>query len=263
MPRKNNPGCPCCTTSTKVCVTACGSLPVVGASITLRASSTGPVLYSCTTPSTGCCTFATSGSYYLTVRVSGSVVYAATRTLPANGTTTIGLGSSGFVCCGGYAIPQVMTLTDLAGSLSLCYDSTDGLLVPTWYGGHAVTRLSSTVTTPNNICTVAAPTNGPVRVCYQLTCNAGSSPVFQLTRSWSYVFAPAATWFQDPTGFTACRYCITAPPPQCGNPLTDTASGSANPSSPSPFAISFVMADAGGNATSDPIGSGDTVAISS
>lgn len=251
--------------SDTICVTACSGLPVGGASVTIQATSTGPILFSGTTDSGGCValTGIAPGSYYVTITTNGSVVYAYQRTI-ASGTNTIALGSSGFVCCGGYAIPQVLTLTDADGSLNFEYDSVDGLTTPTWYGGHAVTRMSSTITTPNNICTVTSPTDGPVRVCYMMTCNAGSSPVFQLTRSWSFVDgSTGAVWYQDTTGFTPGRYCITAPPPECGNPNTDTATGASNPSSTSPFAISFAMSDATTNATSDPIGSGDTVAISS
>jgi len=241
-------------TGTKLCVTACGNVPVSGAAITLLSGS--QVVATATTGADGCCQLPVSGTYTVQVAIGDKVVFDAARTLLSGGTTSLSVGSTGLVCCGGYAIPQVLTLTDAIGTISLVYDSTDGLFVPTWFGGHAVARLSSTVTTPNNICTTQPPTEGPVRVCYQLTCNAGQSPTFNLTRSWSWVYrqgnAPPI-WFQDPTGFSSGQYCITAPPLLCGNPLTDTASFGANPAPGGPFALSGSPAPAAGNATSDPI----------
>ncbi len=248
-----------------ICVTGCyPAQPIGGASVTILATSTGPVLFSGTTSAAGCLaiTGISPGSYYVSIAFGGSTVYASSIHL-AGGVNTIDIGSSGLVCCGGYAIPQNLYLTDAAGTISLIYDSTDGLYLPTWFGGHAVTQLSSTVTTPNNICTSQAPTMGPVRVCYQMTCNAGQNPVFKITRSWSWVYGPsnAPIWFQDPTGFTAGRYCITAPPPQCGNPLTDTAAFGVNPASASPFSLSGTPVATASNATTDPVGG--SVAITS
>jgi hypothetical protein len=252
----------CCGCSQSLCVTACGGIPLVGASVTIQATSTGPALFSGTTGPTGCVKLngVGAGSFYVTVTYGGSVVFQNTLTL-SSGTTNLGV-SQGVVCCGAYVIPYNLTLTDAAGPISLVYDSTDGLYVPTWFGGHAVTRPSSTVTTPNNICTAQPPTYGPVRVCYQMTCNAGQSPTFNVTRSWSWVYQQGTDpiWFQDPTGFSPGQYCITAPPAMCGNPLTDTASCGADPSAGGGFALSCTPAPAAGNSTSDPIGG--TVAVS-
>jgi hypothetical protein len=249
----------CCGCGDSICVTACGNIPVVGATVELQASSSGPVLFTGTTGPNGCVAVPYAGSYYLTVTYGGSVVYQAQTTL-SSGATNLNV-SQEIVCCGGYAIPWDLTLTDAEGSISLVYDSTDGLSVPTWFAGHAATRLSSTVSTPNNICTADPPTEGPVRICYQMTCNGGSSPAFNLTRSWSFLpSSNGPVWYQDPTGFSPGQYCTTAPPPLCGNPLTDTASDTENPTTGSPFAISFSPVDASGNSTSDPIGG--TVAIS-
>jgi hypothetical protein len=252
----------CCGSGQSLCVHACGSLPLAGASVTIQATSTGPVLFSGTTGSGGCValTGVGAGSFYLTITY-GSTLYRATTTL-SSGTTTLSVGSSGLVCCGGYAIPQDLTLTDAAGSIGFAWAASSS--PPTWYGGHAVQQPSSTITTPDGICTPAPPSLGPVRVCYQMTCNSGQDPTFTVIRSWSWVYQQSPNppiWFQDPTGFSPGQYCVTAPPPSCGNPLTDTASYGATPASGSAFALSGTPAPAPGNATSDPIGG--TVAISS
>ncbi len=249
------------TVGTRICVTACGNLPVPGATITLL-SGTRNIATSTTGPD-GCSQFLVAGTYTVQVAIGGTVAYEGLQTLPSGGTTTISAGSSGLICCGGYAIPQVLTLTDAEGTIQLVYDSTDGLYLPTWFGGHAVTRLSSTVTTPNNICTAQPASQGPVRVCYQMTCNAGQNPTFKITRSWSWVYQQSNTpiWFQDPTGFTPGRYCITAPPPQCGNPLTDTAAFGTNPLPGGPFALSGSPTPTASNATSDPIGGSIAISV--
>jgi hypothetical protein len=257
-------GCGCCTTT--LCVTACGNVPLVGASVTIQSGgSTGPVVFSGTTGSGGCVPVPISGpGYYTTISASGSS-WQGSPTYPAGGTLTIEVGSSVAICCGGYAIPTGLTLTDAAGSLALDYCSGCSGTYPTWTGGHAVQQVSCTISTPNNICIANAPSMGPVRVCYQMTCVAGQSPTFSLQRSWSWVYQQSGQtpiWFQDPTGFSPGQYCITEPPTICGNPLTDTVSGSADPSSDSPFAISFdpTSYSPDPTATADPVGG--SVAIS-
>jgi hypothetical protein len=66
---------------------------------------------------------------------------------------------------------------------------------PIWCGGHAVERLSCSITLPNNIC-VAAPANQrPVTVCY-----AGQNPTFQIQRLWSWVYQQGTLsliWYQE------------------------------------------------------------------
>jgi hypothetical protein len=242
-----------------ICVTACSSVPVYGAVVEILSGST--VVASCTTGSTGCCTLPVCGTYTVQVTFGGTVQYSASRTLSSGGTTTIALGSSGLVCCGGFMIPQTLTLTDAAGSVSFVYDP--NYEFPLWTGGHAVQGLSSTVATPNNVCIVASPNQGPVRVCYQMICNAGTTPKFSVQRSWSWVYQQGTLtpiWYQDPSGFTPGQFCITAPPAICGSPLTDTASFTANPTSSSPFVLSGTPAVASSNATSDPVGG--SIAIS-
>src|SRR5262249_26722667 len=212
---------------TTICVGACGDLPVYGAVITVLFGSN--VVATCTTGSNGCCQLPIAGTYRVQVTVGGTLEYSATRTLPAGGTTTISLGSnSGLVCCGGYAIPQVLRLTDAAGSLTFVYDP--NYFYPLWTGRHHVQRQSCSVTTPNNICIVARPSQGPVRVCYQMICHAGQNPTFAVQRSWSWVYQQGTLtpiWYQDDSGFAPGQFCITAPPAICGNPLTDTPSFSA------------------------------------
>lgn len=251
--------CPGCGCGTKICVVVCGSIPLVGAVVSIYTS--GVLIDSCTMDSTGCCTLDDSGTFLLQVTVSGTVVYSANRTL-AGGTINIALGGSDtYVCCGGYAIPASLTLTDAAGSLSFVYYPSS--FYPTWYGGHAVTRSSCSVTTPNNICVAADPSYGPVRVCYQMICYAGSDPTFDLQRSWSWVYEPGTLtpiWYQDPSGFVAGQPCTTGPPAMCGSPHTDVSTDDENPTSTNPFAISFNPTPAVSNYTSDPVGG--TVAIS-
>ncbi len=245
---------------TTVCVTACSpAVPIYGVTVTLLSGST--TVASGTTGSGGCITFPVSGTYTVQVRMGGTLVYSGSRTLPPGGTTTIAISTTGIVCCGGYAIPQNMTLTDAAGSISFIYYPNS--FSPTWYGGHAVTLLSSSATTPNNVCIVAAPSQGPVRVCYMMTCQSGSSPVFSVQRSWSWVYQQGTLtpiWYQDSTGFIAGQPCATSPPAACGSPHTDTSTFSANPAAGSAFALSGTPASSAGNATSDPVGG--SIAIS-
>lgn len=249
----------CCCKGTTICVKICTTVAVVGATVAIYTGST--LVASCVTGSNGCCTIDATGTYTLTVTVSGTVVYSASRTL--NGTQiniSLPAGST-TVCCGGYAIPTSLTLTDAIGSLSFVYDSSSS--PPTWYGGHAVTETSCTITQGGGgTCVTNVATSGPVRVCYIMTCNAGSSPVFSLSRTWSYVLAPTTltpTWYQDPSGFTPGVPCATGSPGGCGGG-DDLSSDSENPTTTSPFAISFNPVAAGSNQTTDPIGG--SVAIS-
>lgn len=251
-------GCGCAVT---VCVVICGSMPVVGAEV-LILTTAGVTVGQCWTGTSGCCsiTVPAAGNYQLEVWVSGAAVYSGVRSFSCNGTITIPLSSAGLVCCGGYAIPQNLTLTDAAGSIAFDYYS--GYYYPIWYGGHAVTRTSCSVSTPGGICVSNPPSSGPVRICYQMICYAGQNPTFAIQRSWSWVYQQGtltATWYQDPSGFTPGLPCVTAPPASCGSPLTDTASDNENPISSSPFVINFSPVPAGSNATSDPVGGTVTV----
>jgi hypothetical protein len=246
---------------TKICVAVCRGLPVFGAVITVHSGS--KIVATCTTGADGCCQVPVSGNYIVQVTVGGTLEYSATRTLPPGGTTSISLaGNTGLVCCGGYAIPQVLTLTDAAGSITFLYDP--NYYYPLWTGGHAVPRLSCSVTTTNNICFSAPLSQGPVRVCYWMTCRAGQEPTFSVQRLWSWVFQQGTStpiWYQDDYGFTPGQLCITAPPSICGNPLTDIATFDANPSSASPFVLTGTPAPAAGNATSDPIGGSIVISV--
>jgi hypothetical protein len=234
--------------------------PVVGAVVQLWSGST--LVDSCTTGTDGCCSFARAGTYTVKVYVSGTLEYSGSRTL-AGGTISIGLSASSVqaVCCGGYLIPMVLHLTDGAGTLDFVFDP--NYFYPLWTGGHSVTRQSCPVTTPDNVCVVGSPSDGPVRVCYQMICHAGQTPTFAIQRSWSWVYEQGTLnpiWYQDPSGFAPGQFCITAPPAVCGNPLTDTASLGTDPSSSDPFVLSGTPVPSAGNATADPIGG--SIAIS-
>ena len=247
-------GC-CDCGGTTICVTTCGALPAYG--VTIQLLSGGSVVASCVTSSSGCCFFAQSGTFTVQVLVGGTLEYSGTQTL-SGGTITIPLGSNGgFVCCGTYAIPRTLTLTGPGGSTSFVYDAADSgrFGAPLWTGGYSVQAMSATVTTPGGSCVVAAPSNGPVRICYQMFCHSAQNPAFAIQRSWSWVYQPGSLtpiYFQDPTGFTPGQLCATAPPAICGNPLTDTASFAANPTTTSPFVLTGTPVDAGSNATVDP-----------
>lgn len=172
----------CCCKGTTICVKVCTTVAVVGATVAIYTGST--LIASCVTGSNGCCTIDASGTYTLEVTYDSTLIYSASRTL--NGTQiNLSIAASAFtgtpsICCGAYFVPESFTLTDADGSLAFDLDS--GSSPPAWYGGHAVTQTSCTVTTPGGICVAAVPSSGPVRVCYQMTCNAGSSPVFAFQR---------------------------------------------------------------------------------
>lgn len=239
---------------TNICVIACNpAVPVYAATVTVLSGTT--TVASGTTGSTGCISFPIAGTYIVQVQINGTLVYDSSRTLAPGGTITVAVsGTSGLVCCGGYAIPQQLTLTDAVGSLQLNYYP--NYYYPIWYGGHSVDQLSCSVTTPNNVCVAAAPSRGPVRVCYGMTCIAGTQPAFSVQRSWSWVYQQGSLnpiWYQDSTGFLPGQPCATSPPAACGNPHTDTASFSAGPSSTSPFTLSGTPVSAAGNATADPV----------
>jgi hypothetical protein len=189
--------------------------------------------------------------------VSGGVTYPQGTHSLAGGTITIVVPPSDVpvVCCGGYMIPYNLTLTDAVGSLSFVYYP--GYFFPIWYGGHSVDLLSCSVTTPDNVCVAAQPSVGPVKVCYQMICDAGSSPVYSVQRSWSWVYQQGTLtpiWYQDPSGIAPGQPCTTAPPGSCGSPHTDTAGFAANPSPADPFTISGTPVDVVGNYTPDPVG---------
>lgn len=246
--------------STTICVVICTpSVPVYGAVVTILNGS--QTIASGMTGSTGCITLPVAGTFTVQVQVNGSVAYDSSHSLHSSGTTTIQLPSTGIVCCGSYAIPQNLTLTDAVGSMAFVYSSS--YTYPVWTGGHSVTRLSCSVTTPNNNCVAAAPSQGPVKVCYQMICYAGQTPTFYVQRSWSWVYqqgTQSPIWYQDASAIVAGQACITAPPASCGSPHTDTSNFSANPSSASPFTLSGSPAPTAGNFTSDPVGG--SIAIS-
>jgi len=257
-------------TKSHICVAACGFKPVLGALVEVF-DHDGKMVAGCTTGLDGCCDVDVAGTYRVRVTVSGIVAFDGQRGVSP--TTLIVLPNKGLVCCGDYVIPYHLTLTDAAGSIDLWYYP--HYFFPIWFGGHAVQRTSCPVTTPNNVCVVGAPSQGPVRVCYQMVCFAGQpgeGPPFSVQRSWSWVYQQGTLdpiWYQDPSGFTSVIPdptfgtsgvpCATSPPAICGSPLTDSAGFAASPSSSSPFLLSGTPAfdpDFPSNSTADPIGGG-------
>ncbi len=217
--------------TTKICLTVCSGIPVYGATIQLwSTASNSSLLASCTTTTSGCCSFTQSGSYIVKVYVGGTLEYSATRTLNGAAITIALSAGANVVCCGGYAIPTTLTLTDAAGSLSFVYYP--NYFYPIWYGGHSVSRLPARSRRRTTSAWPRRRARGPVKVCYQMICYAGTQPTFSIQRSWSWVYQQGTLtpiWYQDPSGFTTGQPCTTAPPASCGSPHTDTASFGANP----------------------------------
>lgn len=244
----------------RVCIRICGTISLEGAVVTLFSGQ--QVVATATAGADGCCQFPVTGTFNVQVFWNGAVRFNATRTLSAAFPTTIMIATgTELICCGNLVIPAVLTLTDAAGTISLIYDP--NWYFPIWTGGHSVQRRSSTVSMPTGLCEVADPTEGPVRVCYQMSCLSAKDPAITIQRSWSWVFQQGTLtpiWFQDNTGFAPGQLCVTAPPPLCGSPQTDAGTFSANPTTETPFTITGTPAPGPGNATSDPIGG--SIAIS-
>jgi hypothetical protein len=225
---------------------------VVGATVQLYSGAT--LIDSQTTGAGGCATFTQTGAYTVKVIVSGTQEFSGSKTL--NGTTiTINLGSSpaSIVCCGGYAIPYNLSLTDTIATIALAYVASSS--PPLWTGCNPVSIRSSTVTFPGGACTIGTPAVQDINVCYAMTCNSGSSPTFAMTRTWTWVTDvrnPPIYYSQANIG--GCSVGCGVPGVCSGS--NDSASGSANPTSASPFAISFAMTDNGANTTADPVGGG-------
>lgn len=233
-------------------------MPVYGAVVTILSGSN--IVAQCTTGTGGCCQVNICGTYTVQVTVGGTVVYSATRTLVNGQQLLIPIGVANTVCCGSYAIPRTLTLTDAGGTLQFLFYP--NYYYPIWYGGHAVTRESCSVQTPGGICISNPPSQGPVKVCYQMICYAGQNPTFSIQRAWSWVYQQGTLtpiWYQDSSPIPPNSPCVTAPPAICGSPLTDTASFGANPSSMSPFVLSGTPVATSSNATADPIGGSITI----
>jgi Carboxypeptidase regulatory-like domain len=255
---------PCCCggTTTPFCVTVCGGIPLVGAVVTV--SSGGTTYGTCTTTAPlGCCNISglSAGTYTVSVTFDGSTIYSASRSITPGSPVTIAATSGAnvvYVCCGGYVIPASLTLTDGVGSIPFVWESLSS--PSTWYGCQTVTVLSCTTTEVGGICTANPAASQTIQVCYQMTCNAGSSPVFSLERYWGWIYAPGGLtpiYFSNGTGcsgYTPGGNCAPPPPGLCGGGA-DASTDSQNPTTTSPFAISFSPTGTiPPNHTSDPIG---------
>lgn len=247
------PGTCCGCGPVHLCVTACG-IPLYGAIVAV--SGVG----SCTTAAGGCCDIAglAAGTYTVTVTFDGTTIFSGSRTLIV-GTNIIAIATpSNVVCCGGAYIPKTLTLTDAIGTLTLGYYGFTGPTTQAWYACRMVTVTSCVENTTGGGCVVAAPASGPVMVCYQMTCDSSASPPFQLERSWKYTtYTGGGTFAPYPLSGGSCpapgAACLL--PDSCvGFPHTNTADGTAAPTSTSPFTVSFTMTDNGANLTPDPVG---------
>ena len=246
-------------TCVSICVLSCAR-KIVGATVTIT-DRTGATVATGKTGASGCVTLdiGKAGTYTITIVAAGYSTLIVPNVALKCGRYSYNV-SRGVVCCGAFSIPEKLTLTDGEGTLDFLYDP--NYFYPLWTGGHPVQRTSCTVTTPNNICLVSPPSQGPVRVCYQMICHAGQTPTFAVQRSWSWVYEQGTLtpiYYQDPSGFAPGGFCITSPPAICGNPLTDTASFAADPMSQSPFVLTGSPEASAANQTGDPVGGGVTI----
>lgn len=244
--------------STTICVTTCTSppVPVYGASVQLYSGST--LVDSCTTGSSGCCTFAESGTYTVQVTISGTVEYSGSRTL-SGGTITINVTDPDVVCCGGLAVPTTLTLTDALGSMTFSYWPGGGSPAK-WTAGRLVTVSSCPFLFPEpGICVPGTVSDGPTMVCYTMTCPTSGS-VFTMQRSWAWIYESdgvTPAYYQQPAGTTApdpgtgCG--PQGPGGDCPTGSVPVSTGTDTPAS-SPFAASFAMATVGSPPVPDPVG---------
>ena len=238
----------CCGGDVTFCVTSCSfATPLVGAVI-----SAGGL--SCTTGVGGCCTIAglSSGTYTVTVTVNGAVIDSHSRTVTAGGTTFISIPLPSNIICCTCPIPETLTLTDVIGTLTMGYFGSVGTQ-QFWYGCRLVSATSVLITAPGGVCTVAAPATNPVMICYLMICDPTASPAVTMERYW--MFTGIGPFF-----IGASVDPCTSPGTTCGPLLPgacvtfDDSFGSANATTCSPFLISFTMAPAGSNHTTDPVG---------
>ncbi len=243
-----------------VCIEACYPyVPVYGALVQIYTSSGGTLLASCTTGSSGCCTFNLVGSYYITVTISDSLVYTGTETLASGGSIVIPVADSSSICCSGYLIPKSLTLTDAIGQIALSYVGNSS--PPLWTGTTSTNVMSVAVVSNGSssfpTCAQSAPSVGPVGVCYSMTCQGGS-PAFSVRRFWN---ASGSNWLQYSALFPAPG-CTQGGYFSCDNQglNTDGATLAANPTSDGPFALSGTPTVDAGSLTGDPVGG--SIAIS-
>ena len=177
----------------------------------------------------------------------------------------VSLGSS-IICCGGYAIPASLTLTDAVASTTFLYQAGFGSY-PSWIGCTSPVVSSATATTPGGVCVVAPAAVQAIAVCYLMQCISTTSPKFTLTRSWGWVYIQGTLtpiWYSQGSGpCTAAgmpTFCSPPPPGSCGSPHVDTSIDSENPT----YFVTLrhlVQPDpSAGNYTSDPVGG--TVGVS-
>ena len=240
MPRKNQPGCPCCAKlSQTICVVftcAANTFPVEGADVQI--SRAGEAVGSCTTDASGCCTIAVPqpGLYTLNVSVNGTVVALRPIQVPSAPVEVVLTPSSDFVCCGGQLVPRTLNATDGAGPFRLFYLT--GSAPPVWIGTN--TADVATAVDCQRPPTIYTP--GTVGLVYRLSClQAGPGRTFSLGRVWptnGLVNLPPAfisAYFQSDGATAGC-----GPEGFCG--ACDGDSGLADPTSSSPFMITFSMA---------------------
>lgn len=249
----------CCrgTCNPTFCVTVCASpaIALYGALVQVYGGAT--LLGSCTTNSSGCCriTGLAAGTYTVKVTFNGTVIHSSTAPVVC-GTNNIPIPTpSNMVCCGASYVPDTLTATSSAGTFTMGYYGAGPGGYPTWYGCIYGTSVACTVTNPTS-CLTGAPTSQPVKVCYELQCVWPTSPRFAMTRYWGWVYEYGTfTAFNYADGLscpTPGTSCGAGPPVACGTPHIASATGSANPTTSTPFAITFAMTDNPANPVPDP-----------
>lgn len=86
-----------CCCSVTVCVTACPTGAIVGATVTVKDATSGATIATCTTAAGGCCTLSipAAGSYSVSAAASGYQTFTSTRNLACGGQVFIPLQTTG------------------------------------------------------------------------------------------------------------------------------------------------------------------------
>jgi hypothetical protein len=249
----------CCCATNQICLRDCGIAGVAGATIQLFTGAT--LVESHATDGSGCATFSSTGTFTVKSVVSGSTHSFGNRTL-SGGTIFLTLGSEvPTICCSTFKVPTSLTLTDALGTLPCTYYGVD---VASFYHWSACRVLSlagsSKVDLSLGTCHVLPSGTNPVMVCYDMLCDpGGGSPFFFMLRTWGVLTLGASHVYysQDTGSGVTCQpagtICDSSTPSICGN-VNDRSSDSEDPTSTSPFAISFTMTPEGGNLLADPVG---------
>ena len=167
--------------------------------------------------------------------------------------------------CGPYSPPLTLHLTDAVGTITLGYAGVAGTLLH-WTACRVISLAGSCTLNNFITCSTHAEATNPVMICYDMYCDPSSPPHFIMSRSWTWVissFTGNHAYYSADTGSgVTCASpgsnCLNGPPASCPNPNSETSSDNEDPTSTSPFAITFFMVD-NSLTIPDPIGGNVTV----